>query len=174
MDSRKYLSEFKSLWKTSKALDMVEDMSLWYDILKAFSSKCGKKHSKITWKDLADRVFSEYDRLYYANDFWYCRCITCGQSLHWTRIQCWHFISRAVMKYRYDITNCFPQCMRCNVILSGNYKNYTRFMYERFGTDKVNTMLDYSWTCNIKQQEFEDNIIKWYDFVWHKLKVIGK
>ena len=32
----------------------------------------------MTWKDIADRVFSEYCRLYYADDYGYVKCITSG------------------------------------------------------------------------------------------------
>jgi len=53
-----------------------------------------------------------------------------------------HFISRGCWRYRYDEDNCHAGCMRCNVILHGNYILYTRWMQNTYGIKKVDEMIN--------------------------------
>ena len=148
------LTKYKSLWKTKKALDTVNAED-WKDILRYYWPKTWKPIGKITWKALADRVFSEYCRLFYADDYWYVTCITSGVRMFWKDSQCWHFISRWVLKYRYDIQNCYPQSYAENVMLSWNYKVYTLRMIDMLGKEKV-----------------EEMIMERYKFIVEKKKII--
>lgn len=161
------LSKYKSLWKTKKALEIVkpEDRQ---EILRYYWPKTWKKNDKITWRVLADRVFSEYCRLYYADEYWYVRCITSGVKMFWTQAQCWHFISRAVMRYRYDITNCYPQSYKDNVVLSWNYKVYTLKMIDILGREKVEYMLNDKSTVDYWQERYEKMIQERYKFITEK------
>ncbi|MBO7693682.1 MAG: recombination protein NinG [Methanobrevibacter sp.] len=52
-----------------------------------------------------------------------------------------HFITRAVMKYRFNEDNCHAGCVRCNVILHGNYIAYTRWMQNKYGIEVVDNMI---------------------------------
>ena len=167
------ITKYTSLWKTKKAMEQVkvEDRE---EILKYYWPKTWKKVSKITWKALADRVFSEYDRLYYADEYWYVRCITSGVKMFWDKSQCWHFISRAVMRYRYDILNCYPQSYRDNVELSWNYKVYTLKMIDLLGREKVEYMLNDKLKVEYKQKRYEDNIQERYKFITEKKEQISK
>lgn len=167
------ITKYTSLWKTKKAMKQVkvEDRE---DILKYYWPKTWKKVSKITWKALADRVFSEYCRLYYADDYGYVRCITSGVKMFWTKAQCWHFISRAVMRYRYDILNCYPQSYRDNVELSWNYKVYTLKMIDMLGREKVEYMLNDKSTVDYWQERYEKMIQKRYKFITEKKELISK
>lgn len=64
--NKKYLSKFNNLFKTEKALDLFmeeRDSEVWVEILKYYSSKNKKVQSRLSWKDVADDVFSEYVRL---------------------------------------------------------------------------------------------------------------
>lgn len=68
-----YFSEFTKLWKTKKALqnwweEEQRNTGKMFEILKEYYPKTGKNKEKVTWKDIADRVFSEYIRLLYADD----------------------------------------------------------------------------------------------------------
>ena len=63
-----HLNNFTKLWKTKKALEQVEDIQLRERILKYYRPKTHKPKKSVTWKDIAHRVFSEYVRLYYADD----------------------------------------------------------------------------------------------------------
>ena len=167
------LSKYKSLWKTKKALELVkpEDRQ---EILRYYWPKTWKPIWKITWKTLADRVFSEYCRLYYADSNWYVNCITSWVKMFWTKAQCWHFISRWVMKYRYDILNCYPQSYAENVMLSWNYKVYTLRMIDMLWKEKVEEMINDKEIVEYKQQVYEEYIQEWYKYIVEKKALIEK
>ena len=167
------LSKYKSLWKTKKALEQAKPEK-WQEILRYYWPKVWKPVAKISWKLLADRVFSEYCRLYYADDYGYVKCITSGVKMFWTKAQCWHFISRAVMRYRYDILNCYPQSYRDNVELSWNYKVYTLKMIDMLGRKKVEYMLNDKSTVDYWQERYEKMIQKRYKFITDKKEQISK
>ena len=167
------LSKYKSLWKTKKALEQAEPEK-WQEILRYYWPKVWKPVAKISWKLLADRVFSEYVRLYYADDYGYVRCITSGVKMFWTKAQCWHFVSRAVMRYRFDILNCYPQSYRDNVELSWNYKVYTLKMIDMLGRKKVEYMLNDKSTVDYWQERYEKMIQKRYKFITDKKELISK
>lgn len=167
------LTKYKSLWKTKKALDTVNSED-WQDILRYYWPKTWKPIGKITWKSLADRVFSEYCRLYHADDDGYVTCITSGVRMFWTDSQCWHFISRGVLKYRYDINNCYPQSYAENCILSGNYKVYTIKMIEMHGLKRVQEMINDKELVSYNQLWYEENIMEWYKFILEKKELIKK
>jgi len=167
------ITKYTSLWKTKKAMAQVKSEER-EEILKYYWPKTWKKVSKITRKALADRVFSEYCRLYYADKYGYVYCITSGVKMHRTKAQCWHFISRWVMKYRYDILNCYPQSYRDNVELSWNYKVYTLVMIDMLGREQVEYMINDKDLWSYSQEEYEDMIQKRYKFITEKKELISK
>ena len=167
------ITKYKSLWKTKKAMEQV-DASEWEEILKYYWPKTWKKNDKITWKALADRVFSEYCRLYYADSHWYVKCITSWVKMFWTKAQCWHFISRWVMKYRYDIKNCYPQSYAENVMLSWNYKVYTLKMIDMLWKEKVEEMVNDKSTVDYNQARYEEHIKEWHTFNTEKKAMIER
>lgn len=169
-----HLNNFTKLWKTKKALEQVEDIQLRERILKYYRPKTHKPKKSVTWKDIADRVFSEYDRLYYSDDKWYCICITSWVKMKWNskECQCWHFISRWVLKYRYDITNCYPQSYTENCIYNGNYKVYTLVMIEKLGKTEVEKRINDKELVELKQYQYEEMIIEWYKFICDKKQKI--
>lgn len=87
-----------------------------------------------------DAVFSQYVRLHYSNKNGICECYTCWEKLPRKKIQNGHFISRGNYKYRWDINNCRPQCMWCNIFKHGNYIEYTTRMIDEYGIDVINKM----------------------------------
>lgn len=153
---------FKKLWKTKKATENIEPILL--DIVKEYRVKVHKPQGNVTRKDLADRVFSEYIRLKESKDG-ICKCVTCWAEMPYTEIQNGHFISRGNMKYRFSEENCHPQCYKCNCILSGNYQRYTMYMIDKYWMDKVQEMMDDKTTKEYKQYEYEEMIIKRYQFI---------
>lgn len=161
---------FKMLWKTKGAMENIEPLLL--VIVKEYRKKTWKKQDKVTWKDIADRVFSEYCRLYWADDYGYVTCITSGVKMFWKDSQCWHFISRWVLKYRYDINNCHPQSYAENVMLSGNYKVYTLVMIEMYWLEYVEYIVNDKDLRKYNQKDYEDMIIERYKFIVKKKKII--
>ena len=103
---------------------------------------------KTTWPSRSklvqklDQVFSVFVRLSVADKDWYITCPLCGARVHWTKAQNMHFIKRSVYKYRWDEKNCHAGCMRCNVILHGNYIVYTRRMQRKYGEILVDEMIN--------------------------------
>jgi len=78
---------------------------------------------------------------------WYIRrrddgigCITCGVVKPWQEMQNCHFYSRGRLPTRWDETNCHSGCYRCNVLLKGNYINYTKYMIDRYGREYVDEL----------------------------------
>jgi len=63
----------------------------------------------------ADKWFSYYIRLKYANEDGLCKCFTCSYVGHWKRdLQNGHGIGRQHKSTRYSEDNCKPQCKKCN------------------------------------------------------------
>lgn len=162
--------KFKMLWKTKKASENIKPILL--EIVDTYRRKTWKPQGKVTRKDIADRVFSEYCRLYYADDKWYVRCITSGVRMFWKEAQCWHFISRWINKYRFDIINCHPQSYTENCTLWGNYKVYTIQMIKLYGQEKVEEMINDKQSVSYNQIRYENNIIEWYKFIVEKKSII--
>lgn len=167
------ITNYKSLWKTKKALEQVK-VEEREEILKYYWPKTWKRNDKINRKDLADRVFSEFCRLHYADKLGYVNCITSWVKMHRTKAQCWHFISRGVMKYRFDILNCYPQSYQDNVMLSWNYKIYTLKMIDMLWRERVEEMLNDKEIVSYSQNWYEENIQKWYKIIQKKKKEIAK
>lgn len=154
---------FKKLWKTKKATENIDPILL--DIVKEYWVKVHKPQWNVTRRDLADRVFSEYIRLKHADSKWMCKCVTCWAVMPWTEIQNWHFITRGNMKFRFSEENCHTQCYKCNCILSGNYQYYTMYMIDRYWKMRVQEMMHDKSTIEIKQYQYEEMIIEWYQSI---------
>lgn len=88
----------------------------------------------------ADSVFSTFIRLRDSDKKGFVKCPLCWCKVHWKKAQNMHFITRACRFYRYDEDNCHAWCMRCNVILNGNYIEYTRYMQNRYGISAIDQM----------------------------------
>lgn len=116
-----------------------------------------------------DQVFSVYIRLLVADKDWMIVCPLCWARVHWTKAQNMHFITRSVYKYRRDEKNCHAGCMRCNVILHGNYIVYTRRMQRKFGEVVVDAMINDKQICKISTWELQEMIEK-YQVLVNELK----
>lgn len=66
-----------------------------------------------------DKEFSIYIRKFYADHEGMVRCYTCPAILHWTQMQCGHFLRRSHMMTRWDEDNCKAQCYDCNCNRNG-------------------------------------------------------
>ena len=94
-----------------------------------------KKATVVTVSKLKKRlwkVFSEYIRRKESyND--YCTCITCGKKFHWKEIQAGHYIHGNTKRTYFYEDNVHPQCVRCNMYLSGDLTNYAIYLENRYG-----------------------------------------
>ena len=80
-----------------------------------------------------------------------------------------HFIKRSVYKYRRDEKNCHAGCVKCNVILHGNYIVYTRRMQRKYGEILVDEMINDRQICKIATAEIEAMIEK-YKIIVYEMK----
>lgn len=172
------LSKYTNLFKTKKVLNEMpeEEKEYWKEILRYYWPKINKPISKKSRKLLADRVFSEYDRLYYADNQGYVKCITSWIKMKRNdkRCQCWHFVKRNKEKYRYDILNCYPQCYRDNVELEWNYPIYTIRMIEKFWKEKVEQMRNDGETVEHGMVRYQNSIKERYEYIKQKKEQISK
>lgn len=76
-----------------------------------------------------------------------------------------HFIKRSVYKYRRDEKNCHAGCMRCNVILHGNYIVYTRRMQRKYGEILVDEMISDKQIMKIATSSLQEMIERYQDLV---------
>lgn len=119
-----------------------------------------KKKTVSTYQSLKkklDAVFSIFIRLRDSKK----GIVTC--PLCWKRIprkqaQNMHFVSRSVLKYRYDEDNCFAGCMRCNVILGGNYQVYTLRMINRYWIEFVEKRINDKSIFKVGVDRFKEKI----------------
>ena len=92
-----------------------------------------KKPTLSKIKKELDKVFSQYIRQKYADHRGYVECVTCHVKKPLKEMQCGHYVGRANMSLRYDERNCHPQCVRCNIMMKGNYPAYTEFLLLKLG-----------------------------------------
>lgn len=100
-----------------------------------------KKKGISYYKKKADGIFSEYIRRSAANFSGYVDCVSCGRTLPWNRgIDAGHFVSRKVLKTRYDERNVHPQCKGCNGFKSGNMINYYQWMESNYSKEVIDEL----------------------------------
>lgn len=121
-------------------------------------SKNAKKPKRQKLIKELDSVFSLYIRLRDSDSHWIVTCPLCGKKIPVKFAQNMHFISRWVLKYRFDENNCYAGCMRCNVILNWNYIEYTFFMIKKFWKEKVEAMKNDKELFELKTREIEEKI----------------
>jgi len=96
-----------------------------------------KKQEKSERKKLhakAWRLMSEYIRSKDADYRGYVACFTCDTIKHWKEMQCGHYQHG---KLDFDERNLKPQCVKCNMFLSGNLANYTMNLIAIHGIEWV-------------------------------------
>ena len=120
-----------------------------------------KKKKKLSRQDYVrelDTIFSKFIRLRDCNDRGIVVCPLCWARIPREKAQNMHFVSRGVMKHRYDEKNCHAGCMRCNVILNGNYIVYTRRMQKTYWMGFVDRLIADKWPYKIPTPMLVDMI----------------
>lgn len=74
-----------------------------------------------------DKTFSEYIR---ARDG---KCVQCGAT---ERLTCGHLITRSKYSVRWDSTNAFGQCSKCNLLHEYQPERFTSWFIEKYGKEK--------------------------------------
>lgn len=120
-----------------------------------------KKKKKLSRQDYVrelDTIFSKFIRLRDCNEKGIVVCPLCWARIPREKAQNMHFVSRWVMKHRYDEKNCHAGCMRCNVILNGNYIVYTRRMQKTYWMGFVDRLISDKWPYKIPTPMLVDMI----------------
>ena len=133
-----------------------------------------KKLKNIDIISIADRVFSEYIRLSNATDEWRVQCVTCWERFDRTKIQNGHYRTRACRKYRFNTKNCAPQCLKCNCILNGNYRNYYLRMVNTYGEETERKLRTDKDTTKLYDYDLIENCVERYKTVKEKINIISK
>jgi len=170
--NKKYKDEKRKILSDRKRASDIEKRKTWLskkvatqkktfvkDKVSANKKKKIKSRSQLV-KEL-DAIFSRYIRLRDADDKGICTCITCNEKLHRKNIQSWHFITRWNYKYRRSVTNCWSQCMPCNIYKSWNYISYTLAMIWKYGECVVREMQEDRELIKISTPEIREMIEKY-------------
>ena len=96
--------------------------------------KRSKTHSWWLKKTKAD--FNKMIRLQEADENGLLECITCGKIVHYKECDAGHYVHG--LDFVED--NQHGQCKRCNMYLSGNLANYTLYMIDRYGRERVDEL----------------------------------
>ena len=85
-------------------------------------------------------LVSRYIRMKDAVDG-YCTCVTCGVVKPINNMDAGHFVPRGAGDAVYFVEeNIHPQCNTCNRFRGGNLIEYTRFMIDTYGIEKVDEL----------------------------------
>lgn len=97
-----------------------------------------KKWTLSKWRKELWKVFSEYVRK--RDDG---QCYTCNTKKHWKEMQAGHYRTGATcnLDLYFDERNVHTQCYRCNINLSGNWREYQSRMHREYGKE-IDTVFD--------------------------------
>ena len=95
--------------------------------------KKAKKPSITKQKKEADRVMSLAVRQSSADKDGMVKCYTCPYVGHWKKLQNGHLVSRFYLATRYDLRNCRPQCITCNIWRHGRTPEFAQHLKEELG-----------------------------------------
>lgn len=99
-------------------------------------------------KKIADRHFNKFIRFRDQNKV----CVSCNQK---SVLQAGHFYSAGHYPIlRYNENNCFGQCKKCNLFLSGNLNEYRKNLIKKIGREKVEEL-------DLKVAIYKQNGYKW-------------
>lgn len=121
------------------------------------------------------RFLAEYGRIY---------CISCGKPLEMGTTDCQggHYISKTDRATETEPDNIWPQCAKCNVLLSGNIPAYRYNLVRLIGEERVNRIDDMSMARKGNEEAMlrlsEEDIAKakmlkkaqYYDSLFYELK----
>ena len=87
------------------------------------------------------KLTSEYIRRKNSDDNGITKCVTCGIAKHWKEMDCGHFVPKNKGNAVYFVEeNLGCQCTYCNRFLHGNLIEYTRYIIDMYGIEKVDEL----------------------------------
>lgn len=79
------------------------------------------------------------------------KCVTCGSLVN---PNCGHYFSRVAYSTRWDLNNCYQQCMSCNLRHEYDPYPFTSFMLQKIGQNGIDD-LHYKFVHPVKFKNFE-------------------
>lgn len=113
-----------------------------------------KKRKKNVSEAMLWDMFSLYIRLRDSDENGVCRCFTCGNFRHYTKLDCGHGIPRQHKATKYHSWNNHAQCKHCNGFEGGMREAYKLEMDKRYGAGTWDKLLILSRTT-VKLGPFE-------------------
>ena len=96
-----------------------------------------KKPTKTALVKKLDKLFSEYIRRRTGEMV---KCVTCGSTGHWKKMQAGHFMSRRHRATRWHEDNVQCQCVKCNMFGQGEQFKFGKWL----GDEKANELIQLS------------------------------
>ena len=93
-----------------------------------------KKRSLKSLKKQAWKLCSEFIRRRSAV-CGLCACVCCGQVKPWKQLHASHLVPGRRLGILFDERGIFPCCYGCNVMKSGNYREYDAYIDKVFGRE---------------------------------------
>ena len=115
----------------------------------------------------ADKYFSQYIRLRDSINGTHFKCIVCGKIKPISQADCGHFISRRYFGVRWVETNAHAECVSDNRNNDKHLRNYTMFMYKKYGVAHVQLLNKKAQT---EGRFFTDEINQIADMYLEKIK----
>lgn len=84
-----------------------------------------------------DKLVSIHVRISRANMQGMVQCYTCDKWFEIKKIQNGHYVSRFYKSVRWNLDNCRPQCMWCNMFKNGDAANYRERLIQEIGEERV-------------------------------------
>ena len=89
----------------------------------------------------ADRLQSEYIRRKASDANGMVACVSCGAVKHWKEMDAGHFVPKSRgAAIRYVEENLHSECPGCNRFNEGHLINYTRYMIDMYGIEKIDEL----------------------------------
>lgn len=131
-------------------------------MIKQVKKKSISKLDEELWK-----VFSEYTRRRYADQYGRVKCFTCSNVDDWKKMDAGHFITRRQAATKFDELNVMPQCKACNIFGQGKQFEFALELDRVYGEGTAEGLLQKSkMLCKRNRFDFEALI----DFYKQKLK----
>ena len=97
-----------------------------------------KEYPKKWWLAKTRADFNKMIRLIESDKNGFSKCVTCGVRKHYKEMNAGH--------YRHGLDfireNQHNQCVKCNKYMSGNLAEYTLFMIDNYGRERVDEIMN--------------------------------
>ena len=107
--------------------------------------KTRDQYTKTDWFKWLWPTFSRYirvrDCLATTGTTTHGKCVTCGKTYAFHKLQAGHFIPGRTDAILFDTEQVYAQCFRCNIKLQGMWHKYFLFMQAKFGIDRIMEMI---------------------------------